>query len=83
MSAQVSVFPEIGTAAHARVVDGDKAVAGLAWIGAAERAARKAVPGMRGITLPVRSGESEYLWTAVAADRKGIPITTLTIVVRS
>ena len=82
MSAQVSVFPEIGTAAHARVVDGDKAVAGLAWIGAAERAARKAVPGMRGITMPVRSGDSEYLWTARAISRKGILITTLTIVVR-
>ncbi len=78
---QISVFPAVGTEAHARIVPGDKPINGLGWIKAAQRATRKAVPGTRGITYP-QPTETPYLWTATAIDRKGIEITTLTIVVR-
>ncbi len=78
---QISVFPAVGTEAHARIVPGDKPINGLGWIKAAQRATRKAVPGTRGITYP-KPTESPYLWTAIAVDRKGVAITDITIVAR-
>ncbi|CAB4173033.1 hypothetical protein UFOVP1476_22 [uncultured Caudovirales phage] len=76
---EVSVLAEGGALAHARVVASDAPVAGLAWVAAARRAARKAVPGAVGITLPTQDPESPGLWRALAAPRsgRGLPIEIL------
>jgi hypothetical protein len=80
-SQTVSVFTEGGASANARVTAGDKPIAGLAWIKAARRAARRVVPGFVGITMPAQSPAAPYLWTALAVGRGGTP-TPVTIVVR-
>jgi hypothetical protein len=71
---EVSVLAEGGALAHARVVASDAPVAGLAWVAAARRAARKAVPGATGITLPTQDPANSHVWRALAGARRGRPI---------